>query len=471
MEAILTRFSHIVWGRGTLFLVLITGCYFTIFTGFFPFRRFGFIVHETVLSLFHPHPDQKVSPCSAMAAALGGTMGVGNILGVASAIRLGGPGAVLWIWIGALTGMMVKFAEVTLSLRYRTQSSTGYCGGPMYYMEYGLSCRWMGVCFAVFCILGSFGMGNITQGNAASVLLHQTFGVPLWCAGLLLALFCYLAAKGGAKQIISVSSVMVPVMSCAYLVGAAIILWKNKGEILPSFCLIFKDSVQASSLSSKGVGCAAGLISYRAMEVGISRGIFTNESGLGSAPIAHACADIDLPARQGLWGIVEVFLDTIIVCTITALVILTTHAQSAMVPDEEVTSWAFATVFGSMGKPFITISILFFAVASMFAWCLYGQQCLSYLHISKRGKSLYILLFALFAFLSAFLNQGSAWAAADLINGCMMLPNLFALLFLSPEVFIETKRLENMENRRKKWYSRERILHGHKIFRPKRKRK
>lgn len=434
----LEQAGKLFWGRGTIFLVLATGVYFMLGTGFFPFRRWKLVCKQTVGSLFAPKQGE-ISPFEAMSAALGGTMGVGNILGVAAAIDLGGPGAIFWIWAGALAGMMTKYAEVTLAVKYQEKSSGSCWGGPMYYMEKGLHLPLLGTLFAAVCLVGALGTGGMTQSNAVALSLRDSFHIPLWVTGAAAAAVTIVVALGGARRIVKISAAVVPFMAVCYLLGAGAVLFAYRQNILPSLGLIFREAFSPLAAG----GGAVGFFTSRSVSVGISRGIFTHEAGLGSAPIAHACAQVRCPAQQGLWGIFEVFLDTIVVCTITSLVILTTGAYRLPLESYRVTAAAFSTVLGPWGEKFLGFSIVFFAMAAIFAWCMYGQQALNYLCPMKRLPLLaFVALFACGIFLGCIWPASAAWAAADLLNGLMMLPNILALLLLSPQVFAETRRLE-----------------------------
>lgn len=435
---VLEQAGSLFWGRGTIALVLAAGVYFTFGTGLFPLRRWRLVLRQTAGSLFGAKTGE-VSPFQAMSAALGGTMGVGNILGVAAALRLGGPGAVFWIWVGALAGMMTKFAEVTLAVKYQSKTKQGRFGGPMYYMEQGLGLPLLGAIFALACTAGAFGTGGMTQSNAMALSLWDSFHIPLWLTGLAATLLTLAIAKGGAKRILRLSSLVVPFMAACYLAGAGAVLFCHRQNLLPSIALIFRDAFSPLAMG----GGVVGFLSSQGAAVGISKGIFTHEAGLGSAPIAHACAPAQYPAQQGLWGIFEVFLDTVVVCTITALVILTTGVHTMPVAAHQMTAAAFSTVFGVWGPRFLACSIVFFAIAAIFSWCMYGQQALKYLRPGKKGpQRAFTALFSLGVFLGCVWPARAAWAAADLLNGLMLLPNIFALFLLSPQVFRETRRLE-----------------------------
>lgn len=436
ITALLDRMSRLLWGRGTIFFVLGVGVVFTIGTGFLPILRARTVCQKTMGSLFH-RKKGGISPFAAMSAALGGTMGVGNIIGVGAAMELGGPGAIFWMWIGALAGMMTKYAEVLLAVRYREGCGSCCRGGPMYYMAKGWSGRLPGkrVLTAVFCtacMIGSMGTGNMTQTNAISRTLHNSFGIPVWITAVGVTAVCAWVVMGGSNRIVRVASAVVPAMAVLYLAGAFFILFRFHDALPSAFGEILRDAFQLKSAA----GGTAGLLCSRAVQVGISRGIFTNEAGLGSAPIAHACADTDSCVEQGMWGIFEVFADTIAVCTVTALVILV----SGVPLGADATSAAFCLVMGDWGGKFLSVAVCFFAIASVFTWCMYGQNVVEFLFPNRPKMQVWFnRLFLTGCFCGCVADISAIWLGADILNACMMLPNLAALILLSPTVFRETR--------------------------------
>ena len=325
LENLLDRAVQLLWGRGTIAFTLLCGLYFTVFTHFLPLRKIGLVTQKTLGSLFcKKESKDSVSPFAAVSTALGGTMGVGNIIGVGAALALGGAGSIFWMWVGALLGMMTKYMEVFLAVRWRVRrpSSRSFCGGPMYYCARGIPHpigKLLAVLFCIFCILSSLSSGSMVQTNAIAQSIQQSFSVsPSLCA-VVLVLVCGWVLHGGCDRAVQTCSTLVPWMSALYLFGCGVILFHFRQNIPSAFSQIL-----TQAFSSGGIAGAAGsgVGFFTCVRVGISRGIFTHEAGLGSASIAHACSGADSPVEQGFWGIFEVFCDTILVCTITALSIL-----------------------------------------------------------------------------------------------------------------------------------------------------
>ena len=429
-----------VWGPAMLVAMIGIGLYFTLGTRGLQLRRFGYMLRHTVGSLFggakKGRDRRHVSPFGAMTTALAGTRGVGNIAGVATAMTLGGPGAIFWMWVSALGGMMTKYAEVLLAVHYREKTPDGYRGGPMYYMKKGLHSRLLPVLFCLLCACASFGIGNMTQSNTIAQSLQQCFGLHPAITGVAVMAVVAMVVLGGISRIAAFTEKLVPLMSLFYM-GAAIwvlaVCWRQLPAALGS---IFKDAFSAAALG----GGVAGFFTSRAVRFGIARGVFTNEAGLGSAPIAHASADTASPVQQGLWGMFEVFADTFVSCTLTALVILCTGALDTGLDGAALTTAAFGRVLGSWAPPFIAISILFFAVSSMLGWCFYGESALRYL---SGGRSWavwsYRILFLVLVMVGATVQLQRVWQLADTLNGLMAVPNLIALAALSGTVFRLTK--------------------------------
>lgn len=426
---------------GTTMVVLLLGAgiYLTIKSGFFQLRGCGFIFKNTVGTLFKKPDERKnasgISPFQAVTTALAGTMGVGNIAGVATALVAGGAGAVFWMWISAFFGMMTKYAEIFLSVKYRRRDHFGnFYGGPMYYIEDGLGKKWLACLFALLCAVCAACVGNLTQVNSVSTAMMSAFSIPLWVSGLVVAVCVALVVVGGVKRIASVTELVIPVISIIYIMIAAAFLFIQRNYIMSAFELIFQSAFSPGS-------AAGGIMGYgisRAIKFGLSRGVFTNEAGLGSAPIAHASANCKSPAHQAVWGIFEVFLDTIVVCTITALVLLT--ARGGMLwrgglDGAPLTSTAFETAFPGFGAKFIALSIFFFAVSAILGWYYYGETALSYL-FGKSRLALYIyrFLFLVFILPGAVGNMTLVWSLADVFTALMAIPNVVALFCLRREI-------------------------------------
>ena len=452
--------NSFAWGPVMLFLLVGSGIYLTFRTGFLQVRKFGYIMKNTVGSLFTKKKDGKsgdkknLTPFQAVTTALAGTVGTGNIAGVTGAIFVGGPGAVFWMWVSAFFGMCTKYAEIALAMKYREKDKDGvYHGGPMYYITNGLgkNFKWLAVIFALLGALASFGIGNIAQSSEISgavVSLSGGFLKP-WMVGILLAIVVGIVVLGGSKRIGQVTSYMVPFMAIFYiLAGIAVIIIKI-GDIPAAFSQIFKG---AFSLKSIGGGIF-GYVIMNAMRQGFARGVFSNEAGLGSAPIAHAASTTEEPVEQAMWGVFEVFIDTIIICSITGLTIIlsgvlnTPDGLAAFASKGAAAVKAFNTVLpGNIGGIIIQISLIFFALSTILSWGYYGSTCLSY--ITKNNKVLdiiYKIVFIAFCIIGAVGSGTLMWDIADTLNGLMALPNLIALIPLAGVVARLTKDYFNKQ--------------------------
>ncbi|MEG0779002.1 MAG: sodium:alanine symporter family protein [Oscillospiraceae bacterium] len=443
--------NGIVWGVPMMVLIVGAGIYFTIGTGFLQFRKFGYTMKNTIGKCFKKTEAKAgaVTPFQAMTTALAATVGTGNIAGVAGAIALGGPGAVFWMWVSALFGMATKFSEVTLAIHYRERNAQGdWVGGPMYYIKNGLGKKWtwLAVLFSLFGGLAAFGIGNMTQVNtiASSVSSAIVEFVPnanvkaiALAVGIIVAVLAALVLLGGLKRIGAVTEKLVPFMAIIYIVGTLAVICTHISHIGTVFQSIFVGAFSPQAF----VGGVVGITIGEAIKKGVGRGVFSNEAGLGSAPIAHAAADTDSAVRQGLFGIFEVFADTIVICTLTALTILMSGIPIAYgeAAGAELTISAFTTTFGGKASGIIVaIGITLFATSTILSWGLYGTRCAEFLFGSKAIKP-YQILFILFIVVGATMNLATAWAIADTLNGLMAIPNLIALLALSGTVFKLTK--------------------------------
>ncbi len=432
--------NSVVWGPAVLMLILVVGVQFSCRLGFFQLTRLGLWWSKTVNPLFRrekrEQKDRKaISPFQALTTALAGSIGTGNIVGVATALTLGGPGAIFWMWLAAFFGMMTIFAENVLGVRYRVRNQRGeWAGGAMYYIERGIGCKWLAVIFAAACVLASFGMGNMTQSNSIAGALWETFSVPPLWTGVAVAALCGVIIFGGIKRISKVTEKIVPFMAVFYMVGGLVVVAANYRAVPGAFGEIFR---QAFSLEA-AAGGAGGYVIARAMKFGIARGVFTNEAGLGSSPIVHAAAETDEPVEQGMWGMFQVFIDTIVVCTMTALCILCTGVLSTGKQGVALSTAAFETVFGRFGAVFVAVSIAFFAFATLIGWSFYGERSVEYL-AGERLLPVYRLLFAAAAALGCVMDLQLAWDISDTFNGLMAIPNLIALLLLSGEVVKVTR--------------------------------
>lgn len=426
-----------VWGPVMLVLLVGTGVYFTVRTNLMPITKLGYVLKNTLFKMF----DKKVAgegditPFQAVATALAATIGTGNIAGVATAIAIGGPGAIFWMWVSAIFGMGTKFAEVVLAIKYREKTEDGrYVGGPMYYIEKGLGWKWLAVVFAFFGAVAAFGIGNMVQANSVADSMNASFGIPHWISGVVLAIAAALVILGGLKRIASVTEKLVPVMAAFYIIGSIIILVSFAGQIPAAFGLIFKSAFTGSA----AVGGFAGSTIMMAARFGVARGVFSNEAGLGSAPIAHAAATTDNPVRQGLWGIFEVFMDTIVICSMTALAIVVTGVWSSGLDGAALTTEAFNTGLPGPGGIIVAIGILLFAFSTLLSWSYYGERCAEYLFGSKINK-FYRMLWIPFILVGAIGGLQLIWGVADTLNGLMAIPNLIGLLGCSGVVLKLTK--------------------------------
>ena len=429
-----------VWGAPTLLLILGTGLFLSFRTGFAQIRLFPQALREFWYKLRSREEGTGVSPFQALCTALAATIGTGNIVGVAGAIALGGPGAVFWMWVSALLGMMTKFAEATLAVSYRQRLDGEWIGGPMYMISHGLGEKWrfLAYLYCFFGIFAAFGVGNATQINAVITGLGQvivSFGGEVTLRrnlgiGLLLAVLIGAVLLGGSRRIGKAAQLLVPFAACGYLLICLAVLILRIEALPAALGAIFEGAFSPGAVTGGVVGSV-----FRALRIGVSRGVFTNEAGMGTASIAHGSAQVDTPVRQGLMGIMEVFLDTIVICTMTALVILCSgipipYGQSV---GAELTAQAFAAVFGDWSSVVLTLALCCFAFATVLGWGLYGVRCAQYLFGASCWK-LFALIQTAMVILSAVLDTGMIWSLAELVNGLMAIPNLIALVILSPKL-------------------------------------
>ncbi|MGV8146666.1 MAG: alanine/glycine:cation symporter family protein [Alkaliphilus sp.] len=425
--------SGIVWGPYMLVFLVGVGVWYSFKTNFLQVRKFGFAMKETLMKIFDK-PDKDavgdITPFQALSTALAATIGTGNIAGVATAIAIGGPGAIFWMWISGFFGMMTKFAEVVLAIRYREKNENDeWVGGPMYYIEKGLGMKWLAVIFSIFGAFAAFGIGNMVQANSVADAMNATFNVPHWISGVVLAIAAGLVILGGLKRIAKVTEKIVPFMAVFYTIGAVLILILNIAGIPNAFRLIFVHAFTPTS----AVGGFAGATVWYAMRYGVARGVFSNEAGLGSAPIAHAAAQTDHAVRQGLWGIFEVFADTIVICTLTALVIISTGVWNSGLTGASLTTEAFNTGLAGVGGVIVAIGILFFAFSTLLSWAYYGEKCSEYILGSKFNLA-YRIIWLPLIFVGAVGSLDLIWDIADTLNGLMAIPNLVGLFLLGSVV-------------------------------------
>ena len=450
IESVNGALNSFAWGPLMLLLLVGTGIYLTIKVKWLQVTHFGRILKNTVGTLFKKQDSKdhgaNISPFQAVTTALAGTVGTGNISGVTGAIFTGGAGAVFWMWVAAFFGMITKYAEILLAMKYRIKDENGvYHGGPMYYIENGIGKNWKWLA-VIFCLLGgfaSFGIGNIAQSSEISGALTDLFKLPPLASGILIAVVVALVTLGGIKRIGKVTSLLVPFMSIFYIVAGIILILMRITHIPAVFGQIF-----AGAFSFKSVG--GGLFGYTimmAMKQGFARGVFSNEAGLGSAPIAHAASSTEKPCEQAIWGVFEVFIDTIVICSITAFAVLLSGildvegGLSAFTSKGAAAAAAFNTILpGTLGGKIIELSLLFFALSTILSWAYYGENCWGYL--TKNNKTfilIYKIIFALVCIVGAMGSGTLMWDIADTLNGLMAIPNLIALLMLSGVVAKVTK--------------------------------
>ncbi len=434
ISAINTAVNTVVWGPVMLTLLIGVGVFLSIKTNFLQFRKFGYMMKHTILGMFSKNQHQKdtsgVSPFQAVATAMAGTIGTGSIAGLATAIVSGGPGAVFWMWVSALLGMVTKYAEIVLSLKYREKNQEGrWVGGPMYYIKNGLNIKWLAALFAVFAMIACLGTGNATQSNSIAVALESTMGVSPYITGVVLTCIAIAVILGGMRRISSVNEKLVPIMAVFYVTCSVLALFVNIQKVPAAFSLIFREAFNLKAAA----GGAAGYGVLLAMHYGFSRGVFSNEAGLGSAPIAHAASSTKSPVQQGLWGMFEVFFTTIVICTLSALVILTTGIwETGAVQGAALSIASFDAIFPGVGGIIVTAATVFFALSTIFGWAYYGEVSIEYLsHNSKSAVRIYRCVYIVFVFIGAVGNLNLIWSISETMNGLMAIPNLIGILGLS----------------------------------------
>ena len=438
MQDLLNQINSVVWGPYTLCLIGLTGLYLMVGLRFMPLRRIGYAVRQTVASIRDGSGDGDVSAFASLMTALAATIGTGNVAGVAGAIGVGGPGAVFWMWLIALVGMATKYAESMLAVHHREVDELGeHVGGPMYVIRNGLGrgWGWLAVLFAVFGTLAGFGIGNGVQANAMAQVLDTSFGIPPLATGIVFAAITFAVIIGGIERIGRVASTVVPFMAIVYVGGALTILLAHLSEIPAALVLIVKDAFTAQALAGGAIGVM--------IQKGISRGIFSNEAGLGTAPIAQAAAKPGDPVLQGSVAMLGTFIDTIIVCTMTALVIVISGAWLPMEGATAPQGVALTMAAFDWGLPggawLVTFGTVFFTATTILGWGYYSERCLEFL-VGVKGIKPFRLVWVAVVVLGSVASFDLIWTVADILNGLMVLPNLIALLLLSGTVFQLTRQ-------------------------------
>ena len=451
IESINNAVNNFIWGVPAMICIIGVGLYLSLRTGFIQIRKFPYALKTTLGRIFKKKEasDGSMTPFQAVCTALAGTVGTGNIAGVAGAIAIGGPGAVFWMWISAILGMCTKFTEVTLAVHFRERNKKGdYVGGPMYYIKNGLSKKWqiLAILYSAFGVLTVFGTGNATQVNTITTAIDtalinfniipesasKTLNLVL---GIVIMLLVGMVLLGGIKRIGSVSEKLVPFMALLYIVLAIGVVVLNF-ERVPA---VFHDIVYGAFNPAAVTGGVIGSF-FLSLKKGVSRGIFSNEAGLGTGSIAHACADTSKPVKQGMFGIFEVFADTIVICTLTALVILVSGVpvNYGAAAGAELTISGFTSTYGNWVSVFTAVAMCCFAFSTIIGWGLYGARCIEFL-FSERITKYFMAAYALVAILGATANLGLMWSIAETFNGLMAIPNLIALFLLSGKVVELTK--------------------------------
>lgn len=437
MDAItgfLDKASGFIWGPPLLVLLVGTGIFLTVRLGFIQVRLLPYSLKQVFSRKHNKKADGDITQFQALMTAMAATVGVGNIVGVATAVYMGGPGAIFWMWLAGFFGMATKYGEAILAVKYRVKDSKGQmAGGPMYYLEHGLKKKWLGVAFAIFGALAAFGIGNGTQSKAVADVMKSTFNVPHLVTGIVLLIFGALVILGGIKSIGRVTAFFVPIMALFYFIAGAIVMVMNFDLVPAAFGLIFSDAFTGEAAAGGAIGAV--------IRFGVARGLFSNEAGLGSAPIAAAAAKTDMPGRQALISMTQVLFDTLIICSITGVtIVMSGQWKDKAIDAGALTAQSFGTFLGDAGPIIVAIGIVFFATSTILGWGYYGEKCFQYL-FPKHGAVLgYRIAFVAFILVGALVSLDVVWLLADVLNGLMAIPNLIGLLGLSGVIVMETKR-------------------------------
>jgi AGCS family alanine or glycine:cation symporter len=436
-----------VWGWPMIVLLVGTGTLLTVITGFVQFRRLPFALREVLGKVFEKGEGSgTVTPFQAVATALASTVGVGNIAGVATAIFIGGPGALFWLWVSGVLGMATKYAEIVTALHYREPDETGTMrGGAMYTLSRGLRLPWLGTIFALLTSLAAFGIGNMVQANSVAASLTESFGLDARISAVLMIVLTAVVILGGIKRIGEFTSVLVPFMAIVYLAGGMVIILLHIGDLPRVLANVFDGAFNGAAATGGFVGATM----MMAMRFGIARGLFSNEAGLGSAPMVHAAAQTDHPVRQGMYGIFEVFVDTILICTTSGLVILLTDTWTTGAEGAALSARAFETGLpGVWGDLIVTVGIVLFAYSTIIGWSYYGETGIVYL-LGSRAAMPYRILWLVAIYFGATGSLSVVWGVADTLNGLMAVPNLVAVLGSIPLLLRLQKQFFEAETMKK----------------------
>ncbi|WP_207062974.1 sodium:alanine symporter family protein [Motiliproteus sp. SC1-56] len=436
LTGLISAVNGIVWGPMMLVLILGVGLFLQLGLRLMPIRKLGTgfrLMWGGRAARAGEDAEGEISPFNALMTALSATVGTGNIAGVATAVFLGGPGALFWMWCTALVGMATKFSEAVLAVNFREVDEAGnHVGGPMYYIKNGLGHKWawMGTLFAIFGMIAGFGIGNTVQSNSVASVIETNFGLPLWVTGVILMVLTGAVLLGGIRRIGHVAGVLVPFMALAYLLAGLTVLSINAAAIPTALDLVFTHAFSPAAAEGGFAGAAV----WAAIRFGVARGIFSNEAGLGSAPIAHASAQTKDPVRQGLIAMLGTFIDTLIICSITGLVIITSGAWTSGESGAALTSSAFAAALPGLGNYVVAVSLAIFAFTTILGWSVYSERCAEYLFGVKVIKP-FRVAWILAVPAGAVISLDFVWLLADTLNAMMAIPNLVALALLSPVVF------------------------------------
>jgi AGCS family alanine or glycine:cation symporter len=435
---ILTDVRDFIWGLPLIILLVGTGIFLTIILRGLQMRG---LFYSLNLALFKRKEDDEqkgdISHFQALMTALAATVGTGNIVGVSLAITMGGPGALFWMWITGLFGMATKYSEAVLAIKYREVDEFGtMSGGPMYYISKGLGWKWLGTLFAIFAFIAAFGIGNMVQSNSVADGVKASMGIPNWVTGIILATFTALVVLGGIKSIAKVTQILVPFMIIIYMAGSLVILFVKISVIPQILVLIFKHAFAPTAAAGGFLGATV----MHTMRMGVSKGVFSNESGLGSAPIAAAAAKTPNPVKQALVSMTQTFIDTLVVCTMTGLVLLLSGLWTSGYQGAELTALAFDKLLPlGIGEFVVTITLIFFAYSTILGWCYYGEKSIEYL-FKERAVKTYRVIFVIFVAVGTFLKLEIVWRLSDIMNGLMAFPNLVGLVGLSAIIVSETNK-------------------------------